>query len=474
MLTPDVLVVDLDGTLLRSDMLFESFWAAFSADWSTPFLATWTLGKGRSALKRFLALRAEVEVKSLPYDQSVVAYVRRWREGGGRTALVTACDQEIANRISAHLDIFDEVHGSDGVCNLKGSKKADFLKERFGTGKFAYMGDAAADLPVWQAAGRAITVNLPRALRARVEALDPNAEHLNTVAKSIEPHIKALRPHQWLKNILVFLPMLTAHQFTAPTLLQSVGAFGAFSLIASSVYVVNDLLDLNADRSHPRKCRRPFASGDLPLAHGGVMLAALTVIGAAISGFLGWSFVVSMVIYFAATTAYSLVLKRGVVVDICTLAGLYTMRIVAGAAATGIPLSAWLLAFSAFFFFSLAAIKRQAELIDGAARGELKSVGRGYCVDDLPIVAMMATASGYVSILVMALYVSSPKVAELYSQPLVLGGICCVLFYWISRIVLFTHRGRMHDDPMVFAVRDRTSQLCVLAVLAFAIGGTIL
>jgi len=473
-LTPDVLVVDLDNTLLRSDMLFESFWATFSEDWSTPFLAARAVGKGRSALKRLLAQRARIEVETLPYDESVVAYVRRWREGGGRTALVTACDHEIATRISAHLGLFDEVHGSDGVCNLKGATKADFLKDRFGAGRFAYMGDAAADLPVWEAAGRAITVNLPRALRASVEMLDPNAEHLETVPASIRPYIKALRPHQWLKNVLVFLPMLTAHQISAFTLLQSLGAFVAFSLIASSVYVINDLLDLKADRAHPRKCRRPFASGDVPIAHGGMMLAGSMGIGTAISVLLGWQFVVVMVIYFAATTAYSLALKRRVIVDICTLAALYTMRIVAGAAATGIPLSAWLLAFSAFFFFSLAAVKRQAELIDGTARGELQAAGRGYRVDDLPIVAMMATASGYVSILVMALYVSSPKVAELYSQPLVLGGICCVLFYWISRIVLLTHRGYMHDDPVVFAARDRISQICALAVLIFAVGGMML
>ena len=473
-LTPDVLVVDLDRTLLRSDMLFESFWAAFSADWSTPFRAARALAQGPSALKRALAQRAGIDVATLPYDQRVIAYVRRWREGGGRTALVTACDHELASRIAAHLGIFDEVHGSDGVRNLKGPNKAAFLADRFGAGRFAYMGDAAADLPVWRVAGRAITVNLPRALRARVEAIDPEAEHLETTPGSMKPYVKALRPHQWLKNILVFLPMLTAHQFQMPALVQSLGAFVAFSLIASSVYVANDLLDLRADRAHPRKCRRPFASGDVPIAHGGGMLAALIGVGALVSALLGWPFVAAMVAYFIITTAYSLVLKRRAVIDICTLAGLYTMRIVAGAVATGIPLSAWLLAFSAFFFFSLAAIKRQAELIDGAARGELQSVGRGYCVDDLPIVAMMATASGYVSILVMALYVSSPKVAELYAQPIILGGICCVLFYWISRIVLLTHRGHMHDDPVVFAARDRISQICAVAVLAFAVGGMML
>lgn len=473
-LVPDLLVVDLDGTLLRTDMLHESFWAALSTDWSTPFRAARALVRGRSPLKRLLAQRAGLEIETLPYDEQVIAYVRRWREGGGRTALVTACDQGIADRISAHLGIFDEVKGSDGVCNLKGSAKAGFLTDRFGAGGFAYMGDAAADLPVWQAAGRAITVNLPRTQRARVEAIDPGAEHLQTAARSIRPYVRALRPHQWLKNILVFLPTLMAHQLNALVLLQSIGAFVVFSLVASSVYVVNDLLDLKADRAHPRKRFRPFASGSVPIAHGGMMLAGLMGLASAISVPLGWPFALTMMAYLAIATAYSLSLKRRMIVDICTLAALYTMRIAAGAAATGIPLSAWLLAFSAFFFFSLAAIKRQAELIDGAARGKLQAAGRGYRVEDLPAVAMMATASGYVSILVMALYVSSPKVAVLYSQPYLLGGICCVLFYWVSRILLLTHRGCMHDDPVVFAARDRVSQVCALAVLAIVVGGMML
>ncbi len=469
-----ILIVDLDGTLLRSDMLYESFWAAFAADWRTPFRAARSLQSGRSALKRELAGRAEIDVTSLPYDDAVIAYIKRWSEAGGRTALVTASDQTIAEAIAGHLGIFDEVHGSDGVRNLKGPNKAAFLAETFGAGNYAYMGDAAADLPVWQGAARAVTVNLPASLRSKVDALGPEVEHLETVPASIKPYIKALRPHQWLKNILVFLPMLAAHQFTGATFLQSLGAFIAFSLIASSVYVVNDLLDLKADRAHPRKCKRPFASGGVPIAHGMGMLAGLIGLGTLIAVLLGGPFFLAMVAYFVITTAYSLTLKRRVIIDICTLAGLYTMRIVAGAAATGIMMSVWLLAFSIFFFFSLAAIKRQAELVDGAARGKLKASGRGYHVDDLPMVSTMSTASGYVSILVLALYVNSPAVVELYSQPLALGGICCILLYWLSRIGMLTHRGHMDDDPVVFAARDRISQVCAVIMLGFAVAGSLL
>lgn len=471
--TVDMLAVDLDGTLLRSDMLFETFWAAFGSDWRMPFSAAAALADGRSALKRHLARRTEIDVTTLPYNATVIEYVRDWRARGGRTALVTASDQALADRIAAHLDIFDEVHGSDGARNLKGPNKAAFLQERFGS-NFAYVGDAAADLPVWKQAGHVVTVNAPGALRRKLEGLGAPAEHLEDSTRRASAYFRALRPHQWLKNILVFLPMLAAHQFSGPTLLQGLAAFVVFSLIASSVYVLNDLLDLKADRAHPRKRLRPFAAGEIPIAHGTWMAAGLIGAGTLIAIPLGGAFFLTMLAYFGITTAYSLVLKRRVVVDICTLAGLYTMRIIAGGAATGIPLSIWLLAFSIFFFLSLAAVKRQAELVDGAARGKLNASGRGYTVDDLPIISMMAIASGYVSVLVMALYMNSPDVVKLYSSPIVLGGICCVLLYWISRMVMMTHRGHMHDDPIVFAVRDRISQICVLMMAGFAVGGTLL
>lgn len=470
----DFLAVDLDGTLLRSDMLFETFWAALGSDWRTPFGAAAALAGGRAALKQHLARSTEIDVTALPYNATVIEYVRDWRARGGRAALVTASDQSLADSIAAHLDIFDEAHGSDGARNLKGPHKAAFLQERFGAGNFTYMGDAAADFPVWKQAGGVVTMNAPGALRRKLEGLGRPAEHLEDSPPRASAYLRAMRPHQWLKNILVFLPMLAAHQLSGPTLLQSLAAFVVFSLIASSVYVLNDLLDLKSDRAHPRKRLRPFAAGEVPLAHGTWMAAGLIVAGTLLAIPLGGAFLLTMLAYFVITTAYSLGLKRRAVVDICTLAGLYTMRIIAGGTATGIPLSIWLLAFSIFFFLSLAAVKRQAELVDGAARGRLNASGRGYDVDDLPMISMMAIASGYVSVLVMALYMNSPDVANLYSRPIVLGGICCVLLYWISRMVMMTHRGQMYDDPIVFAVRDRVSRICVLMMAGFAVGGALL
>lgn len=466
-----VLVVDLDGTLLRSDALFESFWSALGQDWKTLFRGLQALGQGRAALKQELARSSQVDVATLPYDPDVIAYIKAWKDEGGEAALVTATDQTLATRIAEHVGVFDEVHGSDGSVNLKGPHKAAFLRDHFDGKGYAYMGDAEADLPVWESAHKAITVNVSPALRKRAEAVAPETEHLATVAPSAKPYIKALRPHQWMKNILVFLPAFAAHQMTAPTLIQSFLAFMAFSLIASSVYVLNDLLDLRADRAHPRKRERPFAAGRIPIAHGTWMAAGLIVCGALIALALGWQFFVVMLGYYILTTAYSLNLKRRMVIDICVLAGLYTARIVAGGAATGIELSVWLLAFSIFFFFSLAAVKRQAELVDSAKRGNLKATGRGYHIDDLPIISMMAIGAGYVSVLVMMLYVNSPAVLELYSQPAALWGICCVLLYWLTRTVMLAHRGFMHDDPVIYAAKDRLSRVCLIIILCFAIGG---
>jgi 4-hydroxybenzoate polyprenyltransferase len=286
--------------------------------------------------------------------------------------------------------------------------------------------------------------------------------------------MRSLRPHQWLKNILIFLPAIAAHDLSAQTWLSAILAFIAFSLVASAVYILNDLLDLSADRDHPHKRTRPLASGDVPLAHGTLMVPVLLLLGAAFALAVGsWEFLAIMLAYCIATTAYSLTLKRKLILDICTLAVLYTVRIFAGSVATGIPLSVWLLAFSIFFFLGLAAVKRQAELVDGLAKGREQAARRAYHVDDLPIVAMMAIASGYVSVLVLALYISTPTVQSLYSHPSLLWGVCLVLLYWISRMVMIAHRGNMDDDPIVFAVRDKVSRICGVLIVGIVVAGSL-
>jgi len=414
-----VLVVDLDGTLLRSDMLYETFWSSFAGDWTSPFTSASALTNGKASLKRHLAQTSELDVSLLPYDDGVIDYVKTWRAEGGRTALVTATDEAIAQQIGAHLGLFDEVYGSDGVHNLKGPNKAKFLSEQYGDGPgFAYMGDTKADLPVWEAASLAITVNLPQALKAQVDKAGGAVEHLTTVTSSIRPYIKAIRPHQWLKNVLAFLPMLAAHQYDGATFLYTLLAFIAFSMVASSAYVFNDLLDLAADRVHPRKKLRPFASGAVPIAHGTVMGVGLLALGLVIAAYLGPAFFAVIAVYYVITTAYSLDLKP--------------------------------------------------------KRGKLEVSGRGYQVDDLPLITQVAISAGYVSVLVMTLYVNSPSVVELYTYPIALWGVCLILLYWITRIVMITHRGNMHDDPVVFGAKDRVSQICFVIMLACALGGALL
>ena len=454
-------------------MLFESFWSALGRDWRTPFLALAGLRKGRASLKQDLAEASDIEVVTLPFDQTVIDYIRAWRSKGGTTALVTASDQRFATMIARHLDLFDEAYGSDGKLNLKGDRKRSFLEGRFGAGGFAYMGDAASDLLVWQSASKAITVNASAKLRSEAERVCPDAEHLEAGAETPRAFVRALRPHQWVKNTLVFVPMLAAHQLDAPTFTMSMMAFLCFSLFASSVYLLNDLVDLSSDRVHPRKKFRPFAAGSASITHGTWMVIAILLLGVSLAAFIKLPFLLVMVGYAMMTTAYSLILKRIVVVDICILAGLYTCRILAGGFATGISLSVWLLAFSVFFFLSLAAVKRQGELVDSARRGVLSTTGRGYHVDDLPIISMIAIGAGYASVLVMILYVNSPAVMELYASPETLWGVSIALLYWITRTVMVAHRGRMHDDPVVFAMTDRVSQVTLLVIVGFVVAGAL-
>jgi 4-hydroxybenzoate polyprenyltransferase/phosphoserine phosphatase len=465
------LVVDLDDTLIQTDSLFEHFWSACATKWHTPLVAAVALLQGPLALKQRLAEIARIDPARLPYNDDVLEVVRDWRARGGRIALVTASVQSTADAVAEHLGLFDEAYGSGDGVNLKGSNKARFLQAKFSEG-YTYIGDAAADMPVWESAAHAVTVNPSKAFRARVDALGKDTEHLEIGPPKARDYLRVMRPHQWLKNLLVFAPMLAAHQLTPATFLQSLLAFIAFCLVASSTYVLNDLLDLAADRAHPRKRNRPFASGVVKVSHGTWMAPALGILGGAVALLSGPGLFAMLATYVAATTLYSFWLKRIVAIDVCVLAVLYTMRILAGSIATGIPASVWLLAFSTFFFFALAAVKRQAELVDGIASGTVQARGRGYHIDDLSIVSSLAVSSGLVSVLVLALYANSEPVQQLYRTPEVLWGILPVLLFWHSRIAILTNRGQMHDDPLVFAARDPVSHCCIGVVGALSLAGT--
>jgi 4-hydroxybenzoate polyprenyltransferase/phosphoserine phosphatase len=464
-----VLVVDLDDTLLRSDMLHETFWDAMARDPGSLRGAVAALRHGRAALKGFLAAQSQVRVETLPYDARILARLEARRAAGGRTALVTATDATLAEAIAAHLGVFDEVHGSGAGRNLKGADKARFLAERFGVGGFDYIGDSAADLAVWEVAAGAVSVGAPMAVQRRLDARTGSApEHLPPAAAHGPAVLRALRPQQWLKNLLVLVPMIADLTFDWLSLLHVALAFVALSFVASAGYVANDLLDLADDRSHPRKCRRPFASGALSARVGTLLIPVLLLGGLLAALAVGPALLGMVALYFVATLSYSLKLKRHTMVDICMLATLFTIRIIAGGVAIASDLSVWLLAVSMFMFFSLAAVKRLAELTDLQAAGRDVS-RRGYRVEDRGVLSQMAIASGYLAVLVLALYIDEPRVQEKFGEPWLLWGVCPLLIFWISRMVMVAARGEMQDDPLTWALENRTSRKVMLATAVFVV-----
>lgn len=463
------LVVDLDGTLIKTDLLFETVNRFVTL---YPFrifqLVAW-LFAGRINLKTRLANAVEIDAASLPYNDALVEWLRQQKAKGRPLVLATASHRKLAELVARHLDLFDEVLATEGENNLKAQRKRDLLVSRFGKGGFDYVGNDRADLPVWQSAQRAYVVSSSRSLIAQATG-QGNVEQ---VWDKVRPPFagilfKAMRPHQWMKNLLVFVPLLAAHHYGDETgVLLALAAFFVFGLTASSVYLLNDLVDINDDRHHPRKRRRPFASGNFSILHGWLVWPVLLVIGFAISSLiLPVKFSAVLVVYFVLTLAYSLQLKKRALVDVLALAALYTLRIIAGAAAVSVPLSFWLLTFSMFIFLSLAFIKRFSELKLARDSGRNENLrGRGYRSEDMEMVSAMGVASGYLSVLVLALYIQDSHTAILYHTPEFIWLACPLLLYWISRAWLIAHRGEMHDDPIVFALTDRKSWLVVTGFL---------
>jgi len=462
---PIPLCVDLDGTLTPIDTLHETALAlARVAPAELLSLPRW-IARGRAVLKQELAQRAPIDVSHLPYRRDLLDWLRSERERGRRLVLATAADRRIADAVAEHLDLFDEVIASDGASNLSGAAKRAVLVARYGEQGFDYVGNDEVDLQVWPSARQAIVVG-SAGLAARAAQLAAPGPVFAAPAPSPRPWIKATRVYQWIKNLLIFVPALLSHRIAdAGVLGAAVLAFVAFGLCASSVYLINDLLDLDADRRHPRKRKRPFAAGTLPASQGVVAAALLALAAALLAIEVGGLFAAVLAAYYACTGAYSLRLKRSPIVDVMMLAGLYTIRIVAGGAATGVEVTFWLLAFSMFMFLSLAVVKRYAELHDAARAGLTKPAGRGYGADDLPLLLSLGTASAFAAIVVLALYINSPQSEALYGDSRPLWLICPLLLYWVCRVWLLTTRGRMHDDPILFALRDRTS-LMIIGLMA--------
>ncbi len=472
--TSVALCIDLDGTLVRSDLLVESTLRAIKDQPLAALVAVVGLfTRGRAHLKQGLADVVDLRVHLLPYNPAVLALAKAAKAAGRPVVLATASNRKYAEQVARHLGLFDAVYGSDATTNLCSHAKAAQLVSCYGEGGFDYVADAAKDLDVWRHARRAIVVDPQPGVLSGLARLGIPHEVLSRHGSRLVPLLRALRPHQWIKNALVFLPLVAAHlYFDPPAILGAVLAFLCFSLVASAGYVINDLLDLDADRQHVRKQRRPFACGALPLTWGPLLIVGLTVGGVAIGALLPPLFLAVLLAYFVTTLAYSLHLKRRPTLDVITLAGLYTIRVIGGTAAIGVAPSFWLLAFSMFLFLSLAYLKRYAELEALRRSGGDWASGRGYTVTDIELVRGLGIPAGYCAVMVLALYINSPEVRVLYQHPAVIWLICPALLYWMARTWSIAHRGLMHDDPLVFAVANRGSQVILLVcalILWFAI-----
>ena len=449
------LVVDLDGTLIATDVLFETASVQLiRSPRSLGRMLRWLM-RGRAHLKKELVARTPLDVTTLPFRDDLVAWLHEEKESGRRLVLASAADGEAVRQIATYLDIFDDVFGSGDGVNLRSEAKRRLLVERYGEGGFDYVGNSSHDLPVWTSARTAHVVAASDAvLRRAGQIADVGRVFESPRRGRVRAAIAEMRPHQWAKNALVLVPLLMAHLLhDGHAVVNAVLAGVSFCLTASSVYVFNDLADLANDRHHPTKRRRPFASGGLSLEAGWVMWPVLAVLGIAVALLLPWRFIVALLAYLALTLAYTLWLKRQPVFDVVVLACLYTARIIAGAAAVGADLSMWLLTFSIFLFLGLALIKRVSELT--RVRRQLSvSKGRGYHESDLELLAMVGVASSIASVVIFALYVNDPVTSVLYNEPTVLWATVPVLLAWLMRMWLTAHRGEMDEDPIIYALRD--------------------
>jgi len=456
--------VDLDGTLVHTDTLVEGLVATLSARHGLSELKG-LLTLNRAALKRRVAELAGCSPELLPYNLALVSYLHQKRQEGHRIVLATAADTRIAQSVADHLGLFSEVICSDGTRNLKGAAKAAALVQRFGYKGFDYIGNDRSDIPVWRAAAEALTVNASRGVGRDVSRLGSPKIAFATRTPLLLALLRSMRPHQWSKNILVFVPMITAHALTEATAwINAIALFVSLCATASALYIVNDTLDVSSDRRHARKRSRPIASGALPITSAIVAAAALLAIGIGLAGASGAILVV--LAYAAISLSYSLVLKRYPLVDVFTLAAAYTIRILGGGIVTQHRVTVWLLAFSGFTFLSLALVKRVEELLTIARSPEkCSNARRGYRPDDIVLLQMFGCAAAFASSIVLALFVSSDAALQQYRAPEVLVLTVPIILFWQCRLWLATVRGNMRDDPIVYAVSDWVSWIVAAAIL---------
>ena len=452
------LCVDLDGTILRGDTFWEQVFALARANPLFVFRLLAWCPRGKPFVKEHLAVLPMPDWSSFHVDLKLVAWLRAERAAGRPVHLVTGAHRAAAQLAADHLGCFDTVHSTTTRLNLTSSRKAALLCEQHGVGGFDYAGNSSSDLAVWADAHTAIacharppTIDRLRAAHARVEVRDPLPPTAGTI-------LRQLRPHQWVKNLLLFLPLILAHRLSdVAAWSASALAFVSFCCLASSAYCLNDLLDLAADRVHPTKRRRPLASGDLAPVTAVALALGLPVLAFALTPFLPWGFAISLGLYGAGTLLYSFALKRRAVADVILLTALYTIRILAGGLAADIYVSQWLLAFSIFFFLSLSLLKRHGEILLASESSSERIPGRGYASGDLRLVGLLGRASGWVSVLVLVLYLNGEAVTRLYRSPALLWLVGPLLLYWFHRIWKFSAQGRIPGDPIPFVFTDPVS-----------------
>lgn len=460
------LVVDLDGTLTPTDTLVESLVKLVK---QSPVnllrLPLWLL-KGRAEFKDLVASHISISVEHLPYSEALLAYLRTEKERGRRIILATAAHKSIANSISAHLGLFDDVLATNAGRNLKGKEKLAAIQERI-SGEFVYAGDSHADIPIWQAAQAAVLVGVSSDVAELIRRKVSIEYEFPKESMGLAIWARAFRVYQWPKNLLLFVPLLTAFSFMELGKLATMAiAFLAFSLAASATYIVNDLWDLENDRAHPRKRLRPFASAKIPILHGLIAAGSTLVLAFVLAFMVSMGFFLMLLLYLVLTSAYSWVLKEYVLIDVLTLSLLYTLRIFAGSVAIGIATSSWLLAFSVFLFLSLALVKRCSELVSLDQIGKGVTRGRDYRVSDLVVLWPLGVGAALSAVVIFGLFISSPETQIRYATPDLLWLVAIGLIYWLARLWIKTSRREMHDDPVIYAMKDHGSRLTVFAMIA--------
>ena len=459
-LNQPTLYVDLDGTVIKTDLLFESILLLLKKNVFLALLMPIWLLKGKANLKHQLSKRVHIPVELLPLNTEFLGYLEEEVERGRNIVLISASSQLSVRQVSDHLGLFIDAMGSDKDHNLKSKNKVTRILQLDPKGGFIYAGNSKADIAVWSEASEVILVNCKRSLADKLQHGSENIRHFDAPQSTLKKFWQAMRPHQWLKNALIFLPLILSHQLNQPNLLlQACIAFMSFSFVASSVYLLNDMLDLNSDRQHHLKSRRPFASGDLSLVYGYLGAPLLLALGFLTSLWLPAEFVFVLLSYWLMTTAYSLLLKSLFLIDVLTLASLYTWRIIAGSAAISVVTTYYLLAFSFFLFLGLAMVKRYTELLNLQNQGKSSIEGRGYGVENLQTLATIGGGSSLIAVAVFAFYINAPATTELYSNPLLLWAICPCLLYLLWRIWALARREKLDEDPVLFAITDRRSQL---------------